>query len=85
MTIAVWIALVGALAALVGQWGTGRLFARLKAMEDRQGKMDDKVDAINREGSNRYDKIEIMYWKVQTRLTVLETIEGIHKKEVAKW
>ncbi len=81
MTATVWIALISAVAVLVGQWSTGRLFARLKAIEDRMDKIDAhlkstdaKVEDINAEGSARNDKVQVMYWKMATRLSVLETI-----------
>ncbi len=81
MTATVWIALISAVAVLVGQWSTGRLFARLKAMEDRMDQIDKhlkatdtKVEEINAEGSSRNDKVQVMYWKMATRLSVLETI-----------
>lgn len=94
MTAAVWIALVSAVAVLVGQWATGRLFARLAAIEKKQAEIDThltatdtKVEAINEEGSTRSDKIQTQYWAMQTRLTVLETIaqQRQHTKEGDPW
>lgn len=92
MTVAVWVALVSALAVLVGQWGTGRLFARLKDIEERQDQIDAhltatdaKVELLNKEGSHRHDEIQKQYWEMKERIKVLETLEGIHKKDTDKW
>lgn len=74
MTVAIWIAIASAFAVVVGQWGTGRLFTRLKTIEDRQDRIDRHLEAVDEKN-----------WNVQTRLTVLETIEGIHKKEKDPW
>ena len=88
MTAAVWVALLGAVGVLVGQWATGRLFARLKAIEERQEQIDthlkstdSKVEAINAEGSERHDKVQGCYWTIMTRLTVMETLEKERQKQ----
>ncbi len=88
MTIAVWIALFGAVGVLVGQWATGRLFVRLAAIEKHLGELethlratDAKVEAINEEGSRRSDVIQKMYGELLLKLTIIETINIEREKE----
>jgi hypothetical protein len=98
MTAAVWLALASAVAVLIGQWGTGRLFARLKAIEDRLEAIDrhltatdGKLETVNAEGSDRGDKVQVMYWDLKERLgeakeriKVLETIVDRRKDETRR-